>query len=357
MPAKIGERTIGDGYPTYIVLEAGPTHTGLESAKKLVDAAADTGADAIKFQMLDADRLMGEKDVLFSYKVLTDREKNTIEAVEEQLYEILKRRVLTKEEWKALKLYCDQKKIAFISTAVFHEEVDFLVDELEVQSIKLSSGDINHTPLIRHIAKKGVNIQMDTGSSDIWEIERTVGIIEAEGNRNMIIHLCPTGYPARLESIHLRMLTTLKMLFGDYAIAFSDHTPGWEMDIAAIALGAHLVEKTITLDRTTRSCEHMFSIEPQEAKHFVNIIRELEIALGNYRRTIPQEQRDSRVKVRRSIYLNKDLNSGKTLTTEDIDFRRPGDGIRPEEIDYIVGKKLTRKVSRGEKLRWEDICL
>jgi sialic acid synthase SpsE len=355
MPAKINERTIGNGNPAYIVLEAGPTHTGLESAKKLVDAAAEGGVDAVKFQMLDVERLMGEKDILFSYKVLTDREKNTIQTVEESLHEILKRRQLTKAEWKDLKLHSDRKGLAFISTAAFPEEVDFLVDELEVPSIKLASGDINHLPLIRHMAKKGVNIQMDTGSSDIWEIEKAVGTVESEGNHNIIIHLCPTGYPARLESIHLRMLSTLRTLFGEYGIAFSDHTPGWEMDIAAVALGAELVEKTITLDRTTRSCEHMFSLEPHEVKRFVSSIRELEVALGNYRRTIPQEARQGRLKARRSIFLKRDFKKGEPITQEDIDFRRPGYGICPDEADYVIGRRVNKNIKQGEMLHRDDV--
>ncbi len=356
MPATIGKRIVGNDNPAFILLEAGPTHTGLESAKKLVDAVAESGADAIKFQMADIDRLMGEKDVMFSYEVLVDRKKNTVESVEEPLYEILKRRHLTKQEWIDLKHYCDKKGLAFISTAMFTEEVDFLVDELEVPSIKLASGDINHAPLIRYMAKKGINIQLDTGSSDIWEIEKAVNMIEAEGNRNIIIHLCPTGYPARLESIHLKMLKTLKIIFGDYAVAFSDHTPGWEMDIAAVALGANLVEKTITLDRTTRSCEHMFSIEPHEAKQFVTSIKELEIALGNYRRTIPDEIKKGRQKARRSIFLKRDLKKGETLEFENIDFRRPGYGIGPDELDFVIGKKINRAMAKDTMLNWDDVC-
>ncbi len=356
MSAEIAGKIIGDGQPAYIVLEAGPTHTGLESAKKLVDISAGTGVDAIKFQMLDVERLMGEKDVIFSYKVLSDKVKNIADTVGEPLYDILKRRVLTKDEWKALKLHCDKKKITFISTAVFPEEVDFLVDELETPSIKIASGDINHLPIIRHVARKGVNIQMDTGSSDLWEIERAIGAIESEGNKNILIHLCPTGYPARLESTHLRMITTLKTMFSEYAVAFSDHTPGWEMDIAAVALGANLVEKTITTDRTIRSCEHMFSLEPHEVRRFVSSIRELEIALGTFRRTIPDEAKKGRLKVRRSIFLTKEMDAGNVLRIENIDFRRPGYGIGPDEINYVIGKRLKRKVGKDEMLRWEDIC-
>jgi sialic acid synthase SpsE len=356
MPAEIAGRKIGGAHPAYIVLEAGPTHTGLESAKKLVDAAAEAGVDAVKFQMMDVDRLMGEKDVPFSYKVLTDRKTEAVETVEEPLYDILLRRSLKKEQWKALKLHCDRKKLAFISTFMFPEELDFLVDELEAPSVKLASGDICHFPLLRQMARKRVNVQIDTGSADLWEIERAVTLLESEGNGNIIIHLCPTGYPARLESIHLRMIATLKRMFGNHAVAFSDHTPGWDMDIAAVALGADLVEKTITLDRMTRSCEHMFSIEPHEAARFVKSIRDLEIAMGEARRTLPQEFRDGRKKARRSVFAVRDIRAGEALDDGKIDFRRPECGIKPDEWELLRGRKAGRDIAAGTPIAKGDLC-
>lgn len=355
MPATINGKTIGDGNPVFIVLEAGPTHTGLESAMSLADSAAAAGVDAIKFQVMDVDRLMGERDVMFDYRILTDIKNNTLEIVEEPLYDILKRRQMPLADWKSLKEHCDKLKLGFIATAVFEDEVDFMVDEAGVDSIKLASGDINHIPLIRHMARKGVNIQLDTGSADLWEIDRAVSIIEDEGNSNIVIHLCPTGYPARLESINLRMLRTLKSMFPDYAIAFSDHTPGWNMDIAAVAIGVDLVEKTITHDRTTRSCEHMFSLEPMDAGQFVKDIRELEVALGSQRRTFPEAARKGRLKVRRSAFSKRVLKQGETLKLEDIEFRRPGSGIPPDKLDWILGKALNKDIQEGLMIQWDDI--
>ncbi|MEG6616506.1 N-acetylneuraminate synthase family protein [Peptococcaceae bacterium 1198_IL3148] len=352
----IGKRTIGRGNPVFIVLEAGPTHEGIESAKKLVDIAKDAGADAIKFQMMDVDRLMADKEINFSYNILLDKTDETkVEKVEESLYKILKRRELSKAQWKELKLYCQKKEIEFFSTAMFPEEVDFLVDELEVSSIKLASADINYVQLIEHIAKKNVNIQVDTGSADIWEIERLITLVERHNNQNIIIHLCPTGYPAVLESIHLNMIPLLKQMFPKYGIAFSDHSPGWEIDIAAVALGVNLIEKTITLDRTTRSCEHMFSLERENAISFVKSIKKLEKALGQTRRVIPLEVKESRKIARRSAYLKKELEAGTAITLADIDFRRPGFGIAPDEWLYAEGKTLNKTLKPGDLLRWEDL--
>lgn len=351
---KIGDRYIGDGEKCFIVFEAGPTHYGLDSAKKLADVAIDTGADAIKFQMMDVDRLMGEKTYNFSYKILINKNTGEIDTVEEPLYDILKRRELDKDEWSDLKSYCDKKGILFFSTACFEEEIDFLVDELGAPSIKINSGDVIYQSLIKYTAKKGVNVQLDTGSSEIWEIERAVNVIEDAGNENLIIHHCPSGYPARLESIHLNMIKTLKTMF-DYPIAFSDHTPGWTMDVAAVALGANLVEKTITLDRTIRSCEHMFSLEKDEALEFVNIIKEVEVALGKNRRKLSKEARKEKLKGTRSIFLKTDLRKGDRVNKDDIEFRRPGYGILADQVDSIVGRKVKHDLEKDHMLKWEDI--
>ena len=342
---------------TFIVLEAGPTHNGLESAKKLSKAAADAGADAVKFQLLYADRLMADKSVLFSYQYLEIDENGTERFVphEERLYDVLKRRELGREEWRALKAYCDEIGIAMFTTATYRDEVDFIVDELAIDSIKLNSGDVNDLEFIEYCATKGVNIQLDTGNADIWEIERAVITAEEAGCSNIIIHLCPSGYPTREDSIHLRMLGTLKQMFPKYGIAFSDHSPGWDMDIAAVALGADMVEKTITLDRTTKSCEHSFSIEPDQAIRFVKSIRAVEKALGDSRRTIPTDVKQSRKKARRSPYALKELQIGETIRLEDFEFKRPGFGITSEEFDYFIGKQVSKPIPKGGAITYEHI--
>ncbi len=338
----------------YIVFEAGPTHSGYESALKLIDVAAESGADAIKFQVMDVDRLMGE-DVEFSYKILADKKKEIYKEVKESLKSILKRRELSFDEWKKLKEYADSRNLDFICTAMFPEEIDFLVD-IGVKSIKIASSDINNYPLMRHCAKKGVNIQIDTGSAEIWEIEKAVREIEKAGNDNIIIHHCPSGYPSPLEGIHLNMIPTLRRLFPKYAIGFSDHSPGWEMDIAAVSLGALVLEKTITLDRATPSIEHCFSLEPEDAKRFVDVIRKLEIALGEQRRVMPPDDR-ARKKARRSIFAVRDIKQGDEITADKIDLKRPGYGIGPEFYDMVIGAKARRDIPAGKMISFEDIEL
>ncbi|MDA8658137.1 N-acetylneuraminate synthase family protein [Flavobacteriaceae bacterium] len=335
---------------THIVLEAGPTHNGLKSAKSLVKMAHDSNADSIKFQMADVERLMAKnKNVPFKYSYLKKTNKGDIfiEKVE-PLSNILKRRELSKKEWIELKNYCDELDIHFFSTACFEDEVDFLVDELNVDSIKIASSDITNISFIKYCAKKKINIQIDTGSADLWEIEKAVIAIEEENNSNIIIHHCPSGYPARLQSINLKMITTLKQMFPNYLIAFSDHTKGWEMDIAAVTLGAGMIEKTITENKYFESCEHSFSLEKNEIENFISSIRNLEIALGDARRIFPKEEKLKRKNTRRSPYALRDIEIGEKIKYKDIEFKRPQDGISDEELSFYLDSSLTKKIKKGQ---------
>ena len=231
--------------------------------------------------------------------------------------------------------------------------MDFLA-QINAASIKLASGDLNHFPLMKYAAKTGLPIQIDTGSSTIGEVENAFDIIRSEGNEKVIINHCPSGYPARLESINLNIIKTLKSMFG-VPVAFSDHTPGWEMDIAAVATGANIVEKTISLDRTTKSCEHLMSLEPDECVCFVKKIREIETALGNYRRIMTEEEREKRKNVRRSIFARTDLEEGSILNEDMVEFRRPGHGIPPCDIDKLVNRIVTRRIPKGGMMSWENL--
>lgn len=345
----IGKREIGDKSPCYITFEIGPTHDGVDSAKRLIKHAAEAGADAVKFQIFDPDRLVADKKQLFSYGVLKDRETGEIETIEEPLYEILKKRCLTNKQWKEVKAYSDELGMAFFATVGFDEDVD-LLEELGCHSIKIASADVNHFPLLRKVARTGMCIQLDTGMSSLEEIRSAVDIIKSEGNENIIIHQCPSGYPAHLESINLNIIPTLKKMF-PYPVAFSDHSPGAEMDIAAVALGANLVEKTITEDRMTRSVEHVMSIEPREMKEFIETIRNVETGLGVDQRVLHDEEINNRNSLRRSVFLKKDAKVGQKLSDCDVEFRRPGFGISPDRYEEVQDKIIKCNVSAGEMLK------
>lgn len=350
---KINDCYVGDGRPCFITFEAGPTHQGLASAKRLAKHAKEAGGNAIKFQVFDPMRLVADPTLPFTYQVLVDAPSGKLETVTEPLRDILMRRQLKLEEWRELKCYCDEINLAFFATACFHEDVDFLV-EIGCQSIKIASADVNHVPFIRYAARTGLCIQLDTGMASLGEIELAVDAIRAEGNENIVIHHCPSGYPAHLESINLRAISTIKRVFG-CPVAFSDHSVGWDMDIAALAVGANMLEKTITEDRTTRSVEHVMSLEPQHMLRFIEVIREMEIALGNPRRVLSDEERNKRKGIRRSLHVAGNLQAGHILTEEDIDYRRPGTGITPDRLSEVLSRPLMTEKTAGQRLEWDDL--
>jgi len=350
---KFGKRVVGDGEPCFITYEAGPTHDGLTTAKELVKLAAGAGADAVKFQILDPDRLVADRKMLFSYEILVDRTTGKTETVAEPLYDILCRRTLTASEWKELKKYSDSLQLAFFATVGFEDEIQ-LLEELGCDSIKIASGDVNHFPLLRRSARTGMCIQLDTGSSTLGEIEAAVDVIRSEGNENIIIHQCPSGYPARINSINLKIIKTLKQLF-PYPVAFSDHSPGWEMDVAAVALGANLLEKTITKDRTTPSVEHIFSLEPHEMKKFIDVVRQIEAALGESRRILQPQELEKRLIARRSLYVKKGVSKGSLLGDADVEFRRPGNGISPDQYESLKNYIFRSELPAGCMVKLEHL--
>lgn len=354
MRFRIGKREVGDGTPCFMVYEAGPTHDGLEQATDLCRLAAEAGADAVKFQIIDPDRLVADRRQLFSYDVLVDRASGATETMSEPLYDILSRRSMPHDDWRKLKQYCDSLGLAFFATVGFADEVDFL-QEIGCHSVKIASADINHYPLMTYAAQRIDSIQIDTGNASIGEVEAAVDVIRRSGSERVVIHHCPSGYPARLESINLRVIPTLKTMF-DLPIAYSDHTPGWDMDIAAIALGANMVEKTITHDRTTRSVEHMFSLEPADMAAFIRAVRDLETALGGTRKRLSETEIRNRIAIRRSAHVRRAVRKGEALDLETIEFRRPGHGIGPHEIDTYLGAAFARDLKAGEAVRHTDLA-
>lgn len=355
MSIEIAKRTVGDGHPCFITFEAGATHAGVDDALALVAMAADAGADAVKFQIFDPDRLVADKKQLFSYEMLADRASGRTEPVAEPLYDILVRRCLKPAEWKRVKAAADARNLAMFATVAFEEDVTF-VGELGCDSIKISSADVNHNPLLRLAAKTGAVIQLDTGNATLGEIETAVDVIRAAGNEGIIIHQCPSGYPARLPSIHLRMIQTLKAMFA-YPVAYSDHTPGWEMDVAAVALGANLVEKTITLDRTIRGPEHVFSLERDQCDSFIQTIRDVETAMGSARRVLSEAELEKRKLIRRSAFMRTAKRAGEAVHLADIEFRRPGTGLWPPQFEAVAGAPAARDLEVGAKLALSDLVL
>jgi len=339
---KIGGRPVGDGHPVFISFEAGATHTGLETAKTLCMAAKDGGADAVKFQTVRAEDLMVRDDTQIEFETAKGKRSESVQKA-------LKRRELSFDDWRRLKEYCDSLKLAFISTPSGPETVDLLA-EIGAAAIKVSKSDINHRVLIVYIARKGLPIILD-GRERFEDVEAAARICEGHGLRDIVIMHCPSGYPAQHAGIHLKAIRHIRDIF-DYPVGYSDHSVGTVMNFAAIALGANVIEKTITADRHTDAVEHYMSLEPHELKQFVADIRAVEAAMGD-----PRIIFNSRVKAehRRSVQARRKLPAGHKIRLDDLDFRRPGTHIPADRYEEIVGRVTACEVSAGTFLKPADL--
>lgn len=350
---KLDNKFCGDFRQTFIVLEAGPTFSNFDEAMRMVLASKKSGADAIKFQIFDPDELVSDKKQLFEYEILISKSKNTTKKISEPLFDILSRRCLTKKQWTEIKNLCDKIGLSFFSTVGSEYDLRFL-EKIGCASYKIASADVNYHHLIKKVSATNAVIQLDTGRASISEIEKSINLINENTNK-YIIHHCPSGYPAKYESINLNIINTLRMSF-ECPIAFSDHSPDIDIDIAAITMGSNMIEKTITFNRLTPSVEHIFSIEINDISNFIKRIRNVEKSIGKYNKKIGKEENQSINKVRRSAFAKKNIDKSTALNYSNIIFRRPGNGIDPELFDKISNKfKSNRKIRKGEMLRLIDL--
>jgi N,N'-diacetyllegionaminate synthase len=349
---RLGKQEIGENKPVFITFEAGPTHNGIESAKKMLIAAAEVGANAIKFQKVDPDRSCPDKKLLFEYDVLIDKATGQSEKIKEPLYDILTRRYLTELQFKELANLANRLGIEIFSTVQFPEDIKFFKD-LNFKTIKIASTNLTNYQLIKVAAKSGMMIQLDTGMSQISDIEKTIDFFKSEGGCDFIIHNCPSGYPAKIDSINLNMIPMLKSLFG-MPVAYSDHTDGNIMDIAAISKGANLIEKTITEDRLQQSVEHIMSIELTELSKFIKTIREVEKAFGSTRRVLNKNETIQKNKIKRSIFLIKDKLKGSYVLDEDVEMKMDPNGISYPIFNELKRYPLLRNCKKNEKLTYKD---
>ena len=338
---KIGGRQVGEGHPVFISFEAGATHGGLDSARALCKAAAEAGADAVKFQTVRATDLM-TKDAQIEFETPSGRRSESVRGA-------LERRELGFDDWKRLKDYCDKLKLAFISTPSGPETVDLLA-EIGAAAIKVSKSDVNHRVLIDYIARKRLPVILD-GRERFEDVEQAARICESHGLLDIVVMHCPSGYPAQHAGIHLRAIRHIKEIFG-YPVGYSDHSVGTAMNFAAIALGADLLEKTITADRRTEAVEHYMSLEPHELAAFVKEVRAVEAALGD-----PRIIFSSRVNAehRRSIQARHAIRAGAVIRLEDLDFRRPGTRLAADRYEEVVGRTAARDIPAGEFLSAADL--
>lgn len=329
---------------TFIIAEIGVNHNGsVELAKKMIKSASECGVDAVKFQTFNSEDLVTENAKTASYQ-----EENTNE--NSQL-KMLKKLELTFDSFKELKEYALKNNVMFISSPFDIKSVD-LLEKLDVPLYKIGSGELTNFELIDKIQKTRKPLIMSTGMATLDEIKETYDHIENKDN--LIILHCITGYPTSFEEANLNFIKTLQKKF-DVPIGFSDHSPGIELPIAAVALGACVVEKHFTLDKNLEGPDHKASLNPKEFKAMVNAIRNVEVAMGDGVRKFSENEEEIKKVARKSIVLNQDVKKGTILKSEMLSIKRPGTGIPPKFIKDIIGKEIIVDLKSGTVVLWENL--
>jgi len=344
---KIRNRVIGNGRPCFIIAEAGVNHNGsMKLAKKLIDKAKDAGADAIKFQNFNTEKLVLKSSPKAEYQVKRTGKK-------ESQYEMLKRLEISKKQTRELMKYCAKKRIIFLSTPYDNESAD-LLEELGAPAFKIASCDLTNTPLLRYVAKKKKPIILSTGMSTMLEIENAVQEIEKTGNTRIILLHCVTDYPAKLEEINLNALNSLRNNF-DFPIGYSDHTMSPAVSLASVSMGSTVLEKHFTLSRKMKGPDHSASIEPAGLKKLVKNIRAIEKSLGKEIKMPTKSERSNRKNMRRSLFAKIDIPA-KTVITEDmISVKRPTTGMSPADYDLVIGSTSRAKIRENMPITAQKI--
>jgi len=346
---SIGNRDIGGGQPCFIIAEAGVNHNGDPNlAKKMIEVAAQAGADAIKFQTFHAE------DVVLKTAEKAEYQKTTTGADESQ-YSMIKKLELTEKNFNNLAKFAHKKKIMFLSTPFDIRSVDVL-ERIGVPAYKIPSGEINNYPLLSYIAQKRKPVVLSTGMATLDEVHSAITVMSERGASQIALLHCTTSYPASIDSVNLRAMETLRSAF-KVPVGYSDHTKGTTIPIAAVAMGACILEKHFTLDRTLPGPDHQASLEPHELQTLVQAIRDVESAIGNGLKVPTVEEETNKCVIRRSLVAAKNISTGEIIKEEMIAVKRPGTGISPNNYLKILGSKALRPISKDELISLSDITL
>jgi len=324
---------------TLIIAEAGVNHNGnLETAKKLIEVAKECGADIVKFQT-------GKLDLVVSkYAPMADYQKENI-GKEESQKDMLRKLLLKFEDFIELSDYCKQVGIKFLSTPFDIESIHFLNSIQDVW--KVPSGEITNYPYLVEIGKTKKKVILSTGMSDLQEIHEAINVLTKNGTRDIILLHCTTEYPTPISEVNLNVLETLKNEFG-YPVGYSDHTQGIEVDLAAVALGATVIEKHFTLDKNMVGPDHKASLEPNELKAMVEGIRKIELAKGSNIKVPTKSELKNRIVARKSIVAAKKIVMGNVFTEKNLTTKRPGNGVSPMRWNEVIGQKAKRDFEEDE---------
>lgn len=340
---KIVNRWIGKDQPCFIIVDIGANHNrSLKIAKRLIDKAAEAKADAVKFQIYSAETLYSKKTPKHSH-------------FKKDVWELIKG-VETPRDWiPQLKRYCDKKMILFFATPFDIEAVDAL--ESYVDFYKVASFELVDLPFIEYTAKKKKPMIISTGLANMEEIEDAYLTCIKAGNNRIVFLQCASAYPAKPEIMNLRAMQTMRQAF-DVPVGLSDHTRGIHISVAVVAMGASIIEKHFTLDRTMEGPDHPFAIEPDELKEMVHQIREVESALGNGKKDGPKpDEMENYYIGRRSIHARVKIPQGTKITKDMLLIKRPGFGIKPKFMDVIIGRRAQKDIGADEWITWEAVII
>lgn len=329
---------------TFIIAEAGSNHNqNFDIAIELIDVAADAGADAVKFQTYSAETLYSKKTPEFSY------------LKGQNVYDLVKSIELPRDWQQELAEYADKKGIIFLSTPFDYAAVDEL-DEIGVPAFKFASFEITDLELLGYAAAKQKKMIISTGMADLDEIEDAINTVRSVGNDDIVLLHCNSLYPAPPEVVNLRAIATMREAF-DLPVGFSDHTLGIHISLAAVAMGACVIEKHFTLHRGQPGPDHSFAIEPDELKELVRCVREIDKAKGSGIKARSELEDEMYDKARRSVHAKVDIPIGTVITREMLVVKRPGYGIKPKFVDTVVGRIARNDVQEDEWITWEIVSI
>jgi N,N'-diacetyllegionaminate synthase len=328
---------------TYIIAEAGVNHNGsLELAKKMIDVAVDAKVDAVKFQTFKAEKVVSR------YSPKAEYQKKTTTAAESQL-EMVKKLELDEVAHEKLLSYCHSRNMQFLSTPFDLESID-LLNKLGLKIFKIPSGEITNLQYLRKIGALKKEIILSTGMANLGEIEEGLDVLTVAGakSKDITILHCNTEYPTPMQDVNLKAMQTIKFAFPGISVGYSDHTEGIEVSIAAVAMGATIIEKHFTLDKNMKGPDHKASLEPAELKAMVHAIRNIEKALGTgIKKPSPSELKNKPI-ARKSIVAAKNIQKGESFTEENLTAKRPGTGISPMRWDEVIGQRAGKDYQQDE---------
>ena len=340
---SLGGRIVGSGTGVFVIAEIGINHNGsVREAEKLIDAAVDCGADAVKCQSFRADRLL-----------ICSRDRYVQQDGEESAYDLLRRCELGFDEQEKLKAHADKRGIMFLSTPFDNESVDFL-DQLGVPAFKIASGDITHMPLLRHVAAKGKPVFLSTGMSYLDEVIEAVRHLREGGSGEILLMHCVASYPASSHDMNLRALETLQSHFG-LLTGLSDHSRGILFSLAAAAMGAAAIERHFTLDRNAEGPDHKASLDPGGLKNLVKKLRRLKAGMGTGEKRPAKSEMDGRRLGRRSIVAATDIQAEGKIVPGMLTCKRPGGGIEPKDWNQVEGMAARHFIAKDTIITWEDL--